>query len=218
MTQSGTEFLVVNSAGTYIIYSLSGSIIFTATAANNAGTIKASSPFNGILRVVKLNDPSHQALLDQHAAVYPTGANVDYSFTDTQATLKFIWTVQGDADNLLMLTWPHHRYVPLRFSCGRRLNLPPSLKLQNPNYPATNALNYLTTKGWMYPIFGSTWILLYDLPSIDWNAPRNPDSSCTSQIIQGLEYEIGKLSPSAPSVPGDFYSWGNAIAAQARLA
>ncbi|KAI0064745.1 glycoside hydrolase family 81 protein [Artomyces pyxidatus] len=200
VTKSGTEFLVVNSAATYVIYSLSGSIQLTTVA---GGRITASGAFNGILRVVKLNDPSHKALLDQYVANFPTAVSTDYAFSSTspQATLKFIWSVTGNASDLLMLTWPHHR-----------------IKLQSPDFPPTTALSYLTTKGWMYPALGNTWNLLYDLPTIDWNAPRTPDSSCRAQLIQGLQYEIAKLNVTQPSVPGDFYTWGNAIAAQARLA
>lgn len=92
------------------------------------------------------------------------------------------------------------------------------IKLQSPNFPDTSALNYLTTKGYMYPALGNVWTMAYSLPTITWNAPRSPDSSCTSAIVQGVQYEIGKLNASAPSIPGDFYYWGGAIAAQARLA
>ncbi|TFY78172.1 hypothetical protein EWM64_g5840 [Hericium alpestre] len=202
VTASGTRLQVVNSAGTYIIYSLSGSISLTATAAANSGTITASSQFNGVLRVVKLNDPSHAATLDQYSANYPTAVDVDYAFPDANTgTLTFTWQVTGSASNLLMLTWPHHRKA-----------------LQNPNFPATNSLNYLTTKGWMYPILGNVWTQKYTLPNIDFNAPRAPDASCTSALIQGLEYEISQLVATTPDVPGDFYSWGNKIAAKARLA
>lgn len=67
-------------------------------------------------------------------------------------------------------------------------------------------------------ITGNVWNMQYDLPTIDWNAPRAPDSSCSSTIIQGLEYEIGQLNASEPSVPGDFYYWGGSMAAQSRLA
>ena len=92
------------------------------------------------------------------------------------------------------------------------------MKMQSPNFPATTALNYLTTKGYMYPAIGNVWTMAYALPTITWNAPRSPDNSCTSALLQGLNYEIGKLNANAPSVPGDFYYWGGAIAAQARLA
>ncbi|THH05220.1 hypothetical protein EW146_g9962 [Bondarzewia mesenterica] len=193
-TVSGTKFLVVNSIGTYIIFSLSGSLNLTATNANGAGTVLASGPFTGVLRMVKLNQTSHEALLDQYVANYPTAVETDYSFssTDPTAILRFTWTVTGSPNDLLMI------------------------KMQSPNFPSTDSLNYLTTKGYMYPALGNIWNLQYDLPTIDFNAPRTPDSSCSASILQGLEYEIAQLGD-AP-VPGDFYYWGGSIAAKARLA
>lgn len=121
---------MIDSKGTtYLIYSLS-SISLTATAkSSSSGEIRASGAFTGVLRMVKLNDPSHKTLLDAHSQVYPTSVGLDYSFTDTSSTLIFTWNTIGDGSQLLMLTWPHHR-----------------VSLQNPNYPATSALNYLTTK------------------------------------------------------------------------
>ncbi|KAG6896066.1 hypothetical protein C0992_010551, partial [Termitomyces sp. T32_za158] len=105
-TVTGTSFQVVNGAGTYIIYSLSGALRLTA---NGAGNIVAGAQFNGVLRVVKLNVPSHTTILDQYVANYPTGVNTDYDFNGDVGTLRFTWTVTGNAANLLMLTWPHHR-------------------------------------------------------------------------------------------------------------
>lgn len=113
-TATDTKFSVVNNIGTYLIYSLSGSLTLTASSTSSgstAGTITASGPFNGVLRMVKLNDSSHEALLDQYYTNYATGMLTDYAFdTDgVSAQLRFTWTVQGDQDNLLLLTWPHHR-------------------------------------------------------------------------------------------------------------
>lgn len=120
--------MVDTSGSTYLIYALS-SITLTATSvSSNSGTIQASAAFTGVLRVVKLADPSHQALLDQYAQVYPTSLALDYTFTETTGTLVFDWATVGTG-NLLMLTYPHHR-----------------ITLQNPNFPATTALGYLTTK------------------------------------------------------------------------
>ena len=114
---------------TYLIYSLS-SITLTATSVSTAsGTISASSTFTGVLRLVMLAQSSHKALLDQYYQVYPVSVGLDYSFTDTNGTLLFNWDTVGDGSKLLMLTWPHHR-----------------LTMQSPNFPATTALGYLTTK------------------------------------------------------------------------
>lgn len=70
----------------------------------------------------------------------------------------------------------------------------------------------------MYPALGNVWTLSYTLSTITWNAPRAPDSSCTSTLIKGVNYEGGLVNANAPSVPGDFYYWGGAMAAQGRLA
>lgn len=103
---SGEKFTVVNDAGTYLIYSLSGSLEFLATSAS----LTATGAFTGVLRVVKLQDASHEALLDAHFGIYPTAVTTDYDFSGDSATLKFTWDTEGSGD-LLMLTWPHHRYA-----------------------------------------------------------------------------------------------------------
>lgn len=77
-----------------------------------------------------LNESMHKTLLDEHYQVYPVRQDFDYSFTDTTGTLIFSWaTYGGDREDLLMLTWPHHR-----------------LTMQNPDFPDTASLAYLTTK------------------------------------------------------------------------
>lgn len=109
MSVSGSKFTVVNNIGTYMIYSLSGDLTLSAQVTSSASTVQASSAFTGVLRMVKLNSTSHEALLDQYHANYPTGVTTDYSFSDDTADLKFTWNVTGTASDLLMLTWPHHR-------------------------------------------------------------------------------------------------------------
>lgn len=70
----------------------------------------------------------------------------------------------------------------------------------------------------MYPVLGNEWKLLYNLSNIIWNPPRPLDASCESAVIQGLEYEVGLLDPANAPIPGDFYYWGGALNAVARLA
>jgi len=109
VTASGDRFLVKNSAGTYIIYSLSGSISITATAKGGGGTLIASQAFTGVIRVVKLSEAGHESLLDAHVDTYPTSVATSYSFAGDGSTLTFTWAVKGTPNDLLMLTWPHHR-------------------------------------------------------------------------------------------------------------
>lgn len=61
--------------------------------------------------MVRLQSPSHQALLDAHVGTYPTGVSTDYSFAGSMGTLSFTWATSGTgaAGNLLMVTFPHHR-------------------------------------------------------------------------------------------------------------
>jgi endo-1,3(4)-beta-glucanase len=70
----------------------------------------------------------------------------------------------------------------------------------------------------MYPALGNEWTLLYNLTSIIWDPPRELDSSCSSAVLQGLEYEIGELNLANAPIPGDFYYWGGSMNAIARLA
>ncbi|TFK60669.1 glycoside hydrolase family 81 protein [Pluteus cervinus] len=200
---SGTKFKVVNTAGTYVIYSLNGSITLSASAANGGGTIRASTKFSGVLRVVKLNTAGHEALLDQRVATYPTGVSTDYSVAGDTGTLTFKWNVVGTASDLVMLTFPHHR-----------------MKMVSPNFPATSSLSYMTTKGNMYPALGNTWTFSYALSTITWNPPRPAEGSCVPSIVQGLEYEIKQLGDGTvpPPAAADFYFWGGTVAAKARLA
>ncbi|KAF7294669.1 Glycoside hydrolase family 81 protein [Mycena indigotica] len=191
---SGTKFTVINGAGTYVIYSLSGSITFSATSVS----LTATATHNGVIRLARVTaEATSQSILDQYSTTYPTGVALDYSFSANNATLSFTWNVVGTASQLLHLTWPHHR---------KRLISPTAI---------VSGLSYLTTKGYMKPTLGNVWKLNYALPTINWLAPRAPQASCTSQIIQALEYEVQHLTV---AVPGDFYFWGKAFQGMARLA
>lgn len=110
---------------TYLVYALS-SITLTASAEDKM--IKSDGTFNGVLRLAKLNENGHQALLDNHSSVYPTSASLQYELGDRSGAIVFTWDTVGSGE-LLMLTWPHHRKV-----------------MQSPNFPPTSSLGYLTTK------------------------------------------------------------------------
>ncbi|KAK7035829.1 glycoside hydrolase family 81 protein [Favolaschia claudopus] len=193
VTVSGTKFTVANAAGTYVIYSLGGSITLTATSSS----LRGSAAFTGVIRLARVTSEStSQAILDQYSGNYPTSVALDYSFQGDTGSMSFTWNVVGNAANLLHLSWPHHRK-----------------RLVNPNY--VSGLSYLTAKGTMKPVLGNVWRLSYPLPSISWSPPRDPQASCRTQIIQALEYEVAHLEV---SVPGDFYYWGKGFQAVSRLA
>ncbi|KAJ6497172.1 glycoside hydrolase family 81 protein [Mycena vitilis] len=193
VTVSGTKFTVANSAGTYVLYSLGGSISLTASQTALTG----GSTFTGVIRLARVTaESTSQAILDQYSANYPTSVALDYTFSGDNAVMSFTWNVVGNAANLLHLSWPHHRK-----------------RLVNPSL--VTGLSYLGTKGYMKPVLGNVWKLSYALPTIAWLPPRAPQASCSQQIIQALEYEIAHLTV---AVPGDFYYWGKAFQATARLA
>jgi endo-1,3(4)-beta-glucanase len=123
---TGTQFNVTNTQGTtYIIYALTSITL----KASKSGVIQANSTYNGIIRLVMLAQPTHQALLTQYAAVYPTSVSLDYVFSGSVGEINFKWNTVGDGRQLLMLTWPHHRLV-----------------MQKGTFPPISSLAYLTTK------------------------------------------------------------------------
>ncbi|KZW01272.1 hypothetical protein EXIGLDRAFT_638608 [Exidia glandulosa HHB12029] len=192
----GSKFRLRTEHGLFLIYSLDGPMTLLASDTR----VSASASMDGVLRVAKLIHPGHEQTLDRYAGTYPTGAELDYEFSrHCSATMIFRWIVVGNPENFIQLSWPHHRK-----------------SLKSPLYLPASSLSYLTIKGWMVPVLGNTWRLEYQLPSMDFDAPRPPDPSCVPAIIQGLEYEIAALGTS--SEPGDFYFWGGAIAAASQLA
>jgi endo-1,3(4)-beta-glucanase len=114
---------------TYIIYSLTPITLTASSTAGSSGTIAASEAFTGVLRVVKLEDPIHKTILDEHYQIYPVSVGQTYGLSNTIGTVSFRWNTVGNGDNLLMLTWPHHR-----------------LAMQNGNFPDMKTLSYMTTK------------------------------------------------------------------------
>ena len=210
----GSKFKVVTTNSTYIIYSLSGPV--TMCTDTQLKKFTSLLRITAVFRIVKLRDPSHESTIDTYTSTYPTGSTLGYTFSGSSATLTFTYTTVGTASQLLMLTWPHHRYV-YRWSTGLS-HLRRSKALVSPSMlnQSTQPLSYLTTKGWMYPVIGSTWTMSYSLPTIDFNAPRTPDSSCNNLIINGLVSDVGNLG--TPPQPNELYYWGGKVAAASRLA
>ena len=139
MEETGTEFTVVSDDGSsYIIYSLSTVTLTAASESSTEGTITATSAFEGVIRLAKLLDDAHKDTLDKYHKTFPTAVMTDYEINDSTGSLIFEWTTTGADDELLMLTWPHHR-----------------LTMQNAVHLEPSALAYLTTK---VRIFYSPWM------------------------------------------------------------
>ena len=132
--------------GTYLIYALNGTVTFTATPT----TLKATSQYNGVLRMAYLTNSTYQTTLDTYAPNYPTAVNTDYTFSGGNATLTFTYSVTGNASNLLILTFPHHRCACTNVS-GEESHTRHSLRMSNLNLLPTTAIGYLTTTGCVLP-------------------------------------------------------------------
>ncbi|KAH7101493.1 glycosyl hydrolase family 81-domain-containing protein [Auriculariales sp. MPI-PUGE-AT-0066] len=192
---SEPKITVVTENGVYLLYSLGMRLGVVASTFE----IVATGPITGVLRIAFLAQPTHERALDASARSYPTGVCTEYEFQGDIGSMLFKWDVVGPTNTFIHLSWPHHRKA-----------------LVSPQYLGADALSYLTIKGWMIPVRGTTWRLAYDLPLMDFHPPRRADGSCLPAIIRGLEYEVAALED--PPEPGDFYFWGGALAAKARLA
>eukprot|EP01111_Echinosteliopsis_oligospora_P017255 TRINITY_DN7411_c0_g1_i1.p1 TRINITY_DN7411_c0_g1~~TRINITY_DN7411_c0_g1_i1.p1 ORF type:complete len:880 (+),score=312.53 TRINITY_DN7411_c0_g1_i1:260-2641(+) len=198
---TGTTFKVTVSTGiTWKIYVLGGNQeTFVATSTEITGP----SEFTGTIRIAALNQqsgqsfPDTESLLDQYSSTYATGANISYQIVnDNSANLFFDWNVaEGNPSDLLILTWPHHRIV-----------------LQSPDLQ--EHIQYLGIKGYQIANIGAKWTMNYDIPSIAFHPPRGFDTSCVDLLNKYLDYDVSQV---VPSIPGDFYFAGKALARTARF-
>ncbi|ODM87310.1 Endo-1,3(4)-beta-glucanase 1 [Orchesella cincta] len=188
----GTKAKVTHGGGTYIIYVTSGNLEL-----NQDGNRLVSPPgFSGTIRLAKLKDGAQESVLDQHSTAIPSGLDMRYNVAGDVATQTWTWSVsEGNAGDLLILSWPHHRRA-----------------LQNPNYVG---VEYLTLKGMMKGIRGDKWEMRHELPTITWFSPNAPHPSCLNELKKTLEVEVNNLEV---MIPGDFYFWGGAFGRASRLA
>jgi endo-1,3(4)-beta-glucanase len=177
--------------GTYVIYVTGLNVELTA----NQTHIVSGPGTTATLRIAKVQDPAQEAVLDAHKGTYPTGLDFRYAVAGDTATLTWTWDVVGNADELLMLSWHHHR-----------------VQLQTPDFVN---IEYLTLKGPMRGVRGNVWNLKYDLPTINWFAENDVHPSCLVELEKTLEFDVAALKEMNP---GDFYFWGGAVGRAARLA
>jgi len=103
----GRKAKVTNGAGTYLLYVVQGTLTdFTV----GPETLTSSPGFTGTIRLAKVVEASQEAILDTHSSPYPTGVSMSYSVVQNAATVTWKWdVVNGIENDLLMLSWPHHR-------------------------------------------------------------------------------------------------------------
>lgn len=94
--------------GKYLIYVVSGSIDLFLQ--QDRVTLLSIAEFSGTLRLAKVYEESQEQILDAHAETYPLGVTMSYEVNGDQSIMNWEWDVVGDPNNLLVLSWPHHRY------------------------------------------------------------------------------------------------------------
>jgi endo-1,3(4)-beta-glucanase len=102
---AGTKAKITNSAGTYLLYSLNGTLALT----QNGNILQSQTGYSGTIRMALLNETSQEAILDQYVGTYATGLTMSYAISGNTSTQTWQWTTAGTSSNLLLLSWPHHR-------------------------------------------------------------------------------------------------------------
>ncbi|ORZ19633.1 endo-1,3(4)-beta-glucanase [Absidia repens] len=174
----------------------------------------ASGPYNGTIRIAKLPNDMDMSVLDRHRHSWTTGGVVDH--TENSYTIN--WKIQGKGDPLLY-AYPHHIQT---ISNVERT----TLRLES------------ATKGTMYGVLGTRWIL-HEQPStatttnsgknssssssssslISWLPQQaRPESSTRNDILRHLAHEIETSDYNEDTNKNDNYFSGKALQKYAMLA
>lgn len=195
--EQGKKAKITHAGGTYILYVTSGTLQLDPQEGSTTKLVSQNG-FSGTVRFAKLKEPSQESILDAHSAAIPNGLDMSFQVNGDVATQTWTWTLEpgsGNPEDLLLLSWPHHRR-----------------SLQNPNFAD---ISYMTLKGKMKGVIGNRWVHSHDLPTISWFSLNDPHPSCLTELRKTLEVEVNALKVMEP---GDFYFWGGAFARASRLA
>ncbi|XP_049850815.1 uncharacterized protein LOC126323934 [Schistocerca gregaria] len=189
---TGTRFSVTfNTGNRYIIYVLNGSI----TLDWEGNKLVSKSRYSGVIRVAVANTDDIEELLDEHVTPYPIAGKISTSFSGDNGEIVFDWITEGDGDDddLLMLTLPHHRQC-----------------LENKDFlqPKWSSL-----KGDMLGILGSKWKMIEPLTKIEFRAPRGISQDKLDDVKAAIVDDLAEVP-----IPTDTYSFGKVSARYARLA
>eukprot|EP00977_Amphora_coffeiformis_P004556 scaffold982_cov169-Amphora_coffeaeformis.AAC.9 len=223
-TQEGMEWLIVASKKITLVFDQ-----ITRT------TMVSKYLFDGVLRIAHIpsvvdasttqskDKSSGVSKLVQHAATYPTGGQVRWSFrsggtakSSRIGTVQFVYTTQSFSPSsssssssppeILMLALPHHAE-----------NLPKSNLLDNDDFD----LEYNCIKGPMTAVLGATWAYDELLPALGFDGDKGSnsmeslsDSNVRSAIIKSLK-EDSMLA--LPTLMENVYGFGKQSARLAQL-
>eukprot|EP00457_Paulinella_chromatophora_P003855 gb/GEZN01003863.1/.p1 GENE.gb/GEZN01003863.1/~~gb/GEZN01003863.1/.p1 ORF type:complete len:582 (+),score=79.46 gb/GEZN01003863.1/:200-1747(+) len=183
----------------------------TLTAVN-ATFLGASAPLTGVLRLAAL-PPAFSAstlageqvakLLDDHSGNYPFASGVQYTFDGGDETkepsvgkVEFTWRTRG-RDSLLMLAFSH------QIKCM----VPDGQQVVGP-------AGYLTLKGEMIFVVGSSWKMNIALPHPNFSMTEGSINDGEElQTIRGFLVKDANFTPKS----SDPYFFGKEAARQARL-
>ncbi|KAI8328778.1 endo-1,3(4)-beta-glucanase [Chlamydoabsidia padenii] len=179
----------------WIIYCLNGPLSLSFAA---DGALEASSPYTGTIRVTKLPRPLDESLLDQHRFAWTTGGTVE-----PEKNLYTIrWHVQGQGQPLLY-AYPHHLETIVNVDKT-------PLRLES------------ATKGTMYAVRGSVWIIPESQPDAHLTTwfPRHrshPEPSTIHDILQTLSHDIHQTAQFDTNKQDNYFS-GKGLQKYAMLA
>jgi len=167
----------------------------------DAQTLLLVSPFTGLLRLAAV--PSQELLysLDQHAAVYPISASLNYTVSNYTADIFFDFVTAGSDENsteLFMLALPHHFDTLIS----------PAV-----DTAAVHYTTFASLKGEMREVYGSTWQMRESLPDLDWYAARDPNPAYVASLRESLKTDAARLAADST----DPYWLGRELASIARL-
>ena len=109
---SATTFDIVTGGASYVVYFLSSTNVTlqVVSNANSVTSLKATAPTNVVMRFAKVTADAPRAVLDVYNATYATAVAMTYSVANDIGRFQYTWQTVG-ASPLMLLSWPHHRYL-----------------------------------------------------------------------------------------------------------
>ena len=190
-TVTGDTFeIALNDGSTWLLHA-SAALTFTIAGQS----LVATRPFDGAVRVARLDGPASKPILMAHRDAIPRGADLDVRVRGDRATVVYRWKTTGSG-TALTFALPHH--VPV---------LSPA--------PIAGVARE-TIKGPMRLVEGNTWTVALELPKVTWSAPRNVAPSRLAAVEEALRVDVADVA--ARPVRDDPYGFGKDMSRLGRLA